>query len=173
MALSSRSFPASDVTQRGAYAPDRLSRSARWLLGAAAVVVLALLATAASLRPAEQGYGTHEQLGLPPCTFVALFGIRCPSCGMTTAWSNVMHLRPWAAVRANAGGTVLAVLSLAAGPWWLISAVRGRWVGAPLSDRAVLVLAVLVVTITLGDWSFRLLSEDRPPARIGLRQSGQ
>ncbi|MGE0607773.1 MAG: hypothetical protein AB7O62_11835 [Pirellulales bacterium] len=66
--------------------PATLSLALRLMLGATAMVLAALLATAACLRPAEQGFDTHQQLGLAPCTSMQLFGKRCPSCGMTTAW---------------------------------------------------------------------------------------
>ncbi|RMG03430.1 MAG: DUF2752 domain-containing protein, partial [Planctomycetota bacterium] len=68
----------------------RMSFRTRCLTGGAAVGLAGLLVIAAVLRPSPTGLGTHQQLGLPPCTFRAMFGSRCPTCGMTTAWSNVM-----------------------------------------------------------------------------------
>src|SRR5580698_5646032 len=34
---------------------------------------------------------THRQLGLPPCTFKDVTGLLCPSCGMTTSFSLLIH----------------------------------------------------------------------------------
>ena len=89
-----------------------LSRRSRFLAALVGVGLLAALVLASQLQPDPRGWGTHEQLGLPPCTFLTLVGKRCPACGMTTAWGNVMHGRPLDALAANVGGTVLAVVAL-------------------------------------------------------------
>jgi hypothetical protein len=39
-----------------------------------------------------------------------------------------------------------------------VSAVRGRWLGGPPSDRTVIGLAIAVVSVTLADWLWRLLA---------------
>jgi hypothetical protein len=145
-----------NTNQTSQPAAARLSWPARLLLGVGATVVLTLLAIAACLRPAERGYGTHQQLGLPPCTSVALFGRRCPSCGMTTSWAYMLHGHPWLACRANAGGAMLAVLGLLGGPWSLACAARGRWLLARPRDGVLVCLALLVVGVTLVDWGWRL-----------------
>ncbi len=41
----------------------------RLALLAVAVVPLAMLAVATQLEPSAAGLGTHQQLGLPPCSF--------------------------------------------------------------------------------------------------------
>ena len=44
-------------------------------------------ALARSIEPDQRGYGTHEQVGLPPCTFIRVFNVRCPTCGMMTSFA--------------------------------------------------------------------------------------
>jgi len=116
------------------------------------------LALAAFLEPDSRGYGTHQHMGLPPCTFMVLFGRRCPSCGMTTSWTHLVRGQPVEALRANVGGTISGLLVLVAEPWLLLSVVRGRWLlWSPDSTTTAWVLTG-IVAITLIDWSFRFLA---------------
>ena len=114
---------------------DALPARPVWL-AAAGVGLLGLLATAAVLRPSPSGHGTHQQLGLPPCTFWVLFHRPCPTCGMTTAWAHLMRGEWIDACRANTGGVLLGVLAMVAAPWLLGSAIRGRWLAAAPSERS-------------------------------------
>lgn len=58
---------------------------------------------------------------------------------------------------ANAGGALLAMLSLAAAPWLLAAAVRGRWPGGPPSDWTLAGIALLVCLVTAGQWVWRIM----------------
>jgi hypothetical protein len=108
------------------------------------------------LKPDERGFGTHQQLGLPPCTFKVLAGVRCPSCGMTTAWSNLMRGRMTQAAAANMGGVALGVTAVGLGPWALVSGIRGRWLwGRPRDSFTVAVMSG-IVGVTLIDWGVRI-----------------
>jgi len=118
--------------------------------------LVVLLTTAAWLRPDPSGQGTHQQLGLTQCTFLLKFGMRCPSCGMTTSWSHLMHGNLVGAARANIGGLVLGLCSLAAAPWLLCSAWLGRPVTRPWSDLNLVLTALGILAITLVDWVIRI-----------------
>jgi hypothetical protein len=74
----------------------------------------ALLVVAWLLTPQHSGYGTHEELGLPACSFLTRTGLPCPSCGLTTAVSATAHGRAGLALRAQPFG-VLLFLAIAAG----------------------------------------------------------
>ena len=132
----------------------------RWLnrlvLVAAGSGLLSLLATAAWLTPSPQGLGTHQQLGLPPCTIVVWFGLRCPSCGMTTAWAHLLRGQVVLALQANAGGTLLALAAAACGPWLLASGVVGRWLVARPREGLTLAIGLLIVVVTITQWTLRL-----------------
>lgn len=161
------------TVQRALYSPATLSSRAmsdaqradpakmhwftRLMLGVSAAGVLTLLGVAASLDPSPQGFGTHKQLGFPDCTFVALYGMRCPSCGMTTSWAFLTHGRIWSALGANVGGAILGLVSLGLGPWGLVSAVRGRWIIRAMRDREIIGVAAVIILTTLLDWAVRLV----------------
>jgi Protein of unknown function (DUF2752) len=128
----------------------------RLVLVFAGTVLVGLLATAACLTPSSRGYGTHQGLGLPPCTIVQIFGVRCPSCGMTTSWAHMTRGHVVQAVRANAGGALLAILAASVGPWILASGLVGRWLGGEPRESITILVGVAVVVTTLIDWSLRL-----------------
>lgn len=136
--------------------PPALHWHERLALLVAGGTLLVLLAIAAWLEPRPEGVGTHEQLGLPPCTMRFLFHLRCPSCGMTTSWAHLMNGNVLSSLRSNAGGMLLGLAALAAGPWLTASAVRGRWLWAPPGEITVIAIAILIILVTLADWCVRL-----------------
>jgi hypothetical protein len=104
-----------------------------------------VLAVALALMPRLRGYGTHQQLGLPACSFQARTGYPCPTCGLTTSLSSAARGDLAAALRAHPFGPVLlagivaiaaagtaelvfatAVLpSLRISRWWAVAALAG------------------------------------------------
>ncbi len=78
---------------------------------------LTVLGIAVTLDPDERGFGTHEQLGLAPCDYYVQTGFPCPTCGMTTAFTNMAHFDVPAAFRANPAGVLLFLLTLGT-PFW-------------------------------------------------------
>ena len=133
-----------------------LPRRVRWLLFLVAAVLAVGLAVAGSVEPDPRGYGTHEHMGLGPCTFRVLFNRPCPSCGMTTAWACAAHGQVLRAFRANAGGAMLAVAAMLAMPWLLLSAVLGRWLVRPPSSQWIALGVSIVGMVTLVQWIIRL-----------------
>ncbi len=124
----------------------------------AAAGLLGLLTVAAMLEPSPLGHGTHQQLGLPPCTFWVLFGRPCPTCGMTTAWAHLVRGQWVSALRANVGGTLLGMLAIVAVPWLLGSAGRGAWFGVSPNGTAAAWISTTILVVIFIDWAIRLLS---------------
>ena len=103
--------------------PQKLSPASR--LGAAVIAIacVSVLAVATTIAPNPAGLGTHRDMGFPSCNFLAVTGLPCPSCGMTTsfAWfvrGNVLaslYVQPAATLLAAAAGmTFWAGLYIAA-----------------------------------------------------------
>jgi hypothetical protein len=135
-----------------------MQRWVRALLVLMALGLIAVFAIAIYLNPYD-GNGTarrgetHLQLGLPPCTFKMLTGLPCPSCGMTTSFSLVMHGDVLNSLRANWVGTLLAVLCLLLIPYGLISAGRGRYLVSVSLDWLVPRLLVVFCVLMLLRWA--------------------
>ncbi len=128
-------------------APVPIPRSEeRVILGIVAAVGIGLLAVAIYLQPDPRGYGTHEQLFLLPCGFYKVTRLPCPTCGMTTAYANMVRFRVGPALRAQPFGALLCVLSTLGGLAALfclasgipvvhrIEAMRMRW---PMTGLAI------------------------------------
>lgn len=153
-------------TTHGAASPAPTSKIRQfdlpWALRSVAIFsglgVLILLILARCLEPDPSGMGTHQQLGLPACTSVALFGIRCPGCGMTTSWSLLLRGRLVEAFSANCGGALLAIIGLAYIPWSCYFFFRGL---SSRGERFSIVLATLLTTamaISIVQWLIRWIS---------------
>ncbi|HAA49985.1 MAG TPA: hypothetical protein DCE43_09700 [Planctomycetaceae bacterium] len=101
----------------------------RLLLVAWGVFLLGGFSLAFRLTPNPAGFGTHQQLGLPPCSFQTMFGVPCPSCGMTTSFSHFVRGQWILSARSNVGGLFLAMVSAVMLPWSFWSGWRGELVG--------------------------------------------
>jgi len=146
---------ANSVSQESAtvHAYGRVDKSvaAGMLLSACAI-----LAVAAWLRPAASGFGTHTQLGLPPCNFLVLTHHPCPSCGLTTCFAWMIRGKIGKAFFANPFGILAFLGTLAAIPtaivllWQHISFRR-------ITESAHFTKAVYCVTaLYFLSWMFKL-----------------
>ncbi len=106
--------------------------------------------------------GTHQQLGMPPCTFLLLTKTPCPSCGLTTSMSLLVHGDIGNSLRANFVGTLSAVFGLVMIPWSLASAIKARLLGIRSCERAmtwfvaafVILLMVRWIVVVVSHWGF-------------------
>ena len=139
---------------------DRFTPAGRALAAAWLTILSFGFGLARWLTPAAAGLGTHQQLGLPPCTVRALCGVPCPSCGMTTSFAHFTRGEWAASAAANVGGFLLAVVCAAELVWLAASLAAGRpWAPAGVRARGDVVLATAlgaVGAVTLADWALRL-----------------
>jgi Protein of unknown function (DUF2752) len=133
----------------------------RFVLVLIAVLLSGVFTIAVLLNPYRDGRAltmeTHRQLGLPPCTFKKVTGLPCPSCGMTTSFALLMHGDLVNSLRANAVGTLLALVCLAYIPWALLCAVRGRRYLILSFEHVLIRLVVLFLVLMLARWAIVLL----------------
>lgn len=131
---------------------ESLGRSQRLTLAAVGAGLLTLLVIATMLQPKAEGYGTHQQLGLPQCTFVVLFGERCPSCGMTTSWAYLVRGQILQAAQANLAGLLLGVLAIVTMVWSSGSALWGRLLGGSPRPSLLAAGGVMIAALALIQW---------------------
>jgi hypothetical protein len=125
-----------------------------WL--AVASCCAAVLGLAGYLPPDPRGHGTHEALGFPPCSFMMMTGLPCPSCGMTTSFSLIMHGRPLEGFRVQPAGALLCLGAVALLAASLHAAARGSVV-SPNWDRIGPVRLMLSVGLMLlAGWGFKI-----------------
>ena len=133
----------------------------RWRQRAISLVLLAVVAVplgvALKLDPSPTGVGTHRQLGLAPCGFLAAMGLPCATCGMTTAYTHAVHGHLVTALITQPGGMVLAVLTAAAGILGLYTLAAGlslapvaRWLWQPT-------LFWLFAGLMIASWAYKSL----------------
>lgn len=125
--------------------------------GAILAGCVSLFAVASRLEPMTSGIGTHEQLGLPPCGMAVLWGVPCPTCGMTTAfayaargrWASSFHAQPagLAVAVGIAGIAAIAMRTLATGRthrvnWYRLAPAR---------------VGIGVVSVLLAGWAYKII----------------
>jgi hypothetical protein len=123
-------------------------------LGLAASI--AVLAIARCLHPSASGVGTHVQLGLPPCRFLAVLGIPCPSCGLTTSFAFAAHLQFEQAFAASPFGLLLFLAVVLAIPVICIQLYKRSASLSILGNIDLSVLAIWTVAAYLASWFYKL-----------------
>ena len=155
-----RGLNAQHKTPEGAMPPplpeELEARRERLLATGFAVIGVSVFLLAAILNPYDdagrpRSHGTHRQLGLPACTLKSLTGVGCPSCGMTTTFSLLMHGNPVAAWNTNWAGCVIAVLAFV-GTTWFLAVAAGLPPGRSTADEVVKVMAFAGMCVAVVRW---------------------
>lgn len=115
---------------------------------------LGVTVVALALRPSPAGYGTHQQLGLPACPSHMLFGRPCPSCGMTTSVTALLHGDLPAALRANPFGPPFYLLLTAMAAGAFVGYLRGARFNTNTRSFNIAALGFLGIFVAYGIYRF-------------------
>lgn len=116
---------------------------------------LAVLAAALAVEPDVRGYGTHTQLGLPPCGFLLLTGSPCPGCGLTTAFAYGVRGQWSMAASANPLGLALFFVVCACIPLGVTAALRSWSLGEVIDRFGLNRWAIAVAACAIVLWVVR------------------
>lgn len=130
------------------------------LLGIALGLTL-IFGIACYLKPYDRqgqpySMATHQQLGLPECTFKRFTGLPCPSCGMSTSFAFLVRGDLGNSLRANAVGTLLALLCMAILPWSLACAIWNRAILVHSMEKALLRIIIVFLVLMMVRWTLVL-----------------
>ncbi len=125
------------------------------LLGCGALLVLLL---ARVLQPDPSGFGTHRQLGLPPCGFLLLTSLPCPACGLTTAFAHMARLEVASAMRAHLLGAPLFALTVATVPLSFFACLRAWPIVETMKRLRARRIAAIIAVAALVSWVARIVA---------------
>lgn len=117
---------------------------------------LALLVTAAFLKPNPAGMATHRQLGMPACGFLEATGHPCPSCGMTTAFAHAAHGDLASSFVTQPAGCILAVICamlVLVGAWSVWSGMNGAGLAGRVFSRKAVWIGLLILGLAAWVWT--------------------
>ena len=115
------------INKTDSSAPSQTGSAYRFWAAFIALGCLAVLAVAGYVTPSPSGVGTHQQLNLPTCGFYELTDYPCPTCGMTTAFSQMVRgkvLRSFAVQPAGAIGAMVCIFVAVVSGWVALSGRR-------------------------------------------------
>ncbi|MEZ6317893.1 MAG: DUF2752 domain-containing protein [Phycisphaerales bacterium] len=140
-------------------APARPStRGPRIASALVALACLAVLGLAAWLKPDAAGHGTHTQLGLANCQWVAMFDEPCPTCGMTTSFAYAANADFLHGLKTQPFGFLLALGT--ATVFW--GAVHGAVTNAALGREATRLIngktLLVAFAMLLAAWVYKLIT---------------
>ena len=108
------------------------------------------------LVPDPNGFGTHQQLGLPGCAFRNVTGLQCPHCGMTTSFCWFVRGNLVQSCRANPSGLLLAVVCVLLLPGFAVVSLKGVWFGIRNPGRAIMSGFGIWLLLSIVLWLFRI-----------------
>lgn len=131
---------------------------ARGAAAAVASVTAGVLVIAAIVDPDQEGHGTHEQLGLPPCSWAETFRTPCMTCGMTTSFSHAAEGDLLSSFLVQPAGMLLAVATAAI--FWiaLYVAATGSHIGSMLIRMMTARVWLAVAGLGIAAWVYKIVT---------------
>ncbi len=117
---------------------------------------LAVLLVAALLTADPRGVGTHQHLGLPPCGFLEVTGLPCPTCGYTTATTLAVHGHIAEAFITQPGGalfTLATAMTVLISVWALVTGMSLKPLGELIFRPATM---WVIGGIVAGAWLYKI-----------------
>lgn len=134
----------------------RRSRAHPWILAAALLGPAVPLISARVLDPDPRGVGTHEQLGMEPCTMLDLTGWPCPGCGVTTAVTLAGEGRLVESFLTQPLGFLLVAFAAFFLPWAAVAHFRGRDLGLELRGLPVVRTCLTLAALIGAAWVYKI-----------------
>jgi hypothetical protein len=120
-------------------------------------VALSVLALSRALTPDARGFGTHGQLGLPPCGFLFLTGLPCPACGLTTCFAHMARAEFGRALQVNALGVPLFLFVFALPLMAVWAAARKRAFFETFARMQLRGVCIAFASLALLHWLVRIV----------------
>jgi hypothetical protein len=117
-----------------------------------------LLGIAAVLTPSPTGLGTHRQMMLPSCGWVAVLDVPCPTCGMTTAFAHAADGHLISSFLTQPMGFALALATAMALQIGLYIACTGSALGGVFARLLTRRTGWMVGLAFLASWVYKVLS---------------
>ncbi len=124
---------------------------------AACLLLICFWMIASSLRPDPRGFGTHEQLFLPPCFFKLFTHIPCPACGLTTSFAYLMKGNLTQSFKVNAVGPLIFLSMIALSIHSLISLIKKRNFWNFIHGKKTSFVSIVLVIGLIVNWCSALL----------------
>jgi hypothetical protein len=140
---------------------DALPYMTLWVRGALvclASFLIVIFSIAIYLNPYQgdgtaKRWGTHQGLGLPPCTFQEQTGYPCPSCGMTSSFALLIRGDLWHSLQANFAGTMLGSFCLFLIPWSLASIFKQRLLFVRSFEMMLTIVVSTLMAVMMMRWA--------------------
>lgn len=124
------------------------------------VLVLGMLALFGFLllgtQPDSRGHGTHEQLGMAPCSWPRLHGMPCATCGVTTSASLLLHGRPVDAFLTQPFGMLLTLAGILFIVLAISHLVRGECLVSRIAFWPWVKICIFWVLLLFGAWYYKI-----------------
>ena len=104
-----------------------------------------------------RGHGTHEQFGMDACGWPQIYGIPCPTCGCTTAATQIVHGDVLGAFVTQPFGAVIALFGLGVGIHAVMCLLRGRSFVDILVRLPFWKIVFLLFLLLLASWGYKCL----------------